>query len=666
VPGMSPGLNTTDPTLVAAFRSALLQQFAVVAAICLVLALAYWFIRARAAAGGPGQFSAAAEGPGQFSAAAEGPGQFSAAAEGPGQLGTAAASRPTSPRPLAALTEPKARRFLRLSFGILWIIDGILQAQPQMAGGLPSEVVQPSAAASPTWVQDVVNAGGTIWSFHPIAAAAAAVWIQVGIGVWLVVAEAGWWSQFGGVASAAWGLVVWVFGESFGGVFAPGLTWLMGAPGAVFLYIAAGALLTLPVRAWAGPRAGRLLLAAIGVFWIGMAVLQAWPGRGFWQGGEDGTLTGLISDMAGLTQPHPQETMINGMATFTRDYGFAVNLVAVIALAASGAALLAGVTVLRDRPAVLRVAVPASVALCLVVWVLVQDLGVPGGLGTDPNSMVPWALLVWAGYRSATTPVLTSGRSGVPAWPAPSARTGPRLAALRPAMVGLALRQTMALATARSVTSLGALGVVLVGAGPLAMAAANWHADPIIARAMAGAATQVNRPAPDFRLVSQSGRPVSLASLRGKVTLLTFLDPRCITDCPVATELKEAGVLLGGSDDQVQFVAIAANQFHYDLASIRALDRQEGMDAVPNWLFLTGSAAQLQAVWGRYGIFVSHMAPGASSVMRDLVFVIDKSGRIRQQILDNPMAGTLSTRSSFAVLLAGAAQQTLSLPSAVP
>ena len=61
------------------------------------------------------------------------------------------------------------------------------------------------------------------------------------------------------------------------------------------------------------------------------------------------------------------------------------------------------------------------------------------------------------------------------------------------------------------------------------------------------------------------------------------------------------------------------------------------MDTVPNWLFLTGSAAQLQQVWGRYGIFVSHMAPGASSVMRDLVFVIDKNGRIRQQILDNPV-----------------------------
>ncbi|HEY7259990.1 MAG TPA: SCO family protein [Trebonia sp.] len=603
---MTSGLNTDDPTLVAAFRSVLLHQAVIVIAIFLALLLAYGILRSRRAA------------------AASPPRLSSPRQPAPTNLPGAA-----SPRP-AARPEPKARTFLRLSFGFLWIFDGILQLQPQMAGGLPSEVVQPSAAASPRWVQDVVNAGGTIWSFHPVQAAAAAVWIQLGVGVWLVAAETGWWSRAGGLASAAWGLVVWVFGEAFGGIFAPGLTWLMGAPGAVFLYVAAGALLALPARAWAGPRLGRLMLATIGAFWIGMAVLQAWPGRGFWQGGADGTLTGMISDMAGLVQPHPQQTMISAMVSLVSGHGFAVNLAAVVALAAAGAALLAGVTVLRDRPVVLRAAVPASIALCLIVWVLVQDLGVPGGLGTDPNSMVPWALLVWAGYRSATQP--------------------------GPAVAGPALRQTMTLATARSVTSLGALAVVLVGAGPLAVAAANWHADPVIARAISGAALRVNRPAPDFRLVSQSGQPVSLASLRGKVTLLTFLDPMCRTDCPVATELKEAGVLLGSSDDQVQFVAIAASQLHYDLASIRALDTQEGLDSVPNWLYLTGSAEQLQRTWGEYGIYVSHMAPGASSVMSDMVFVIDRAGRIRQEIRDNPGPGTVSTRSSFAVVLSGAAR----------
>jgi hypothetical protein len=55
-----------------------------------------------------------------------------------------------------------------------------LQAQPQMAGGLPQEVIKPAAATSPAWVQHLVNWGGSIWTYHPIQAGAATVWIQVG------------------------------------------------------------------------------------------------------------------------------------------------------------------------------------------------------------------------------------------------------------------------------------------------------------------------------------------------------------------------------------------------------------------------------------------------------------------------------------------------------
>ena len=102
--------------------------------------------------------------------------------------------------------------------------------------GMTTQVIQPTAAASPNWVQHLANVGATIWSNHPIEAPASAVWIQVGIGVWLLVAPRGTWSRLAGLAAAGWGLVVWVFGEAFGGIFAPGLTWLFGAPGAVLFY----------------------------------------------------------------------------------------------------------------------------------------------------------------------------------------------------------------------------------------------------------------------------------------------------------------------------------------------------------------------------------------------------------------------------------------------
>src|ERR1700692_4285009 len=176
-----------------------------------------------------------------------------------------------------------------------------------MAGGLATQVIEPVASASPAWVQHLVNWGGIVWSYHPVQAGAASVWIQLGIGAWLVVATHGAWSRLAGAASMAWGLIVWVFGESFGGIFAPGLSWLTGAPGGALCYVAAGALLALPEDTWVSPRFGRLLLAGLGVFFAGMAVLQAWPGRGFWQGtagGKPATLSGMVREMSATPQPH--------------------------------------------------------------------------------------------------------------------------------------------------------------------------------------------------------------------------------------------------------------------------------------------------------------------------------------------------------------------------
>ena len=61
------------------------------------------------------------------------------------------------------------------------------------------------------------------------------------------------------------------------------------------------------------------------------------------------------------------------------------------ALALIGAAFLTG------QRRLVRPAVIAFTVLCLADWVLI-DFGIFGGLGTDPNSMIPFALLAVAGY----------------------------------------------------------------------------------------------------------------------------------------------------------------------------------------------------------------------------------------------------------------------------
>jgi hypothetical protein len=182
--------------------------------------------------------------------------------------------------------EPAGRRVLRIGFGLLWLFDGILQAQPNMAGGMPSGAIEPVAGVSSPWVQHVTHWAQVLWVDHPVSAGSSAVWIQIGIGLWLLVAPAGLISRLAGLASVGWGLIVWVFGEVFGGIFAPGLTWLNGAPGSVLVYVVAGA----PDCA----ALSRLALTAAGPAQPGRA--GGVPGRDGWSPGpaEPGVLAGSL------------------------------------------------------------------------------------------------------------------------------------------------------------------------------------------------------------------------------------------------------------------------------------------------------------------------------------------------------------------------------------
>ena len=544
--------------------------------------------------------------------------------------------------------EAAAHKLLRLSFGLLWIFDGILQAQPAMAAGLPGKVIAPAAATSPGWVRALVNWAGTAWSYHPVQASTAAVWIQVGIGIWMLAASRGPWSRLAGAAGLAWGLVVWVFGEAFGGVLAPGLTVLFGAPGAALFYCLAGALVALPEQSWRSAALGRRLLTVLGAFFLAMAVLQAWPGRGFWPGtahGRPGTLTGMIASMAATAQPSWLSALVRNFAAVTASHGFGINAFAVAALAVIGIGLAS-----RRRELLLPVVI-ASAAACLADWVLVEDLGFLGGLGTDPNSMIPLLLLIMAGYVAVTRTAPAPATEPVARLAWPSLRAG-----LRPAW----LAGRLASASAQGILAVWAGAVVLLGAAPMALAQASPDADPIIARAIGGSSAPLDLPAAAFRLTDQNSRPVSLASLHGKVVLLTFLDPVCTTDCPlIAQELRVADQMLGAKAASVEIVAIAANPLYYTTGYLQAFDRQERLTGVRNWLYLTGSLSQLRKVWASYGIAVQVLPGGQMIGHNDLVFAIDAAGRIRAEINSDPGAGTASSRSSFAVEFTQAAEQAL-------
>ncbi len=606
MPGMGRSIETGNSLIVSTFRSTLFHQLLVVAGIALACLVAFNIVRTvqyrRLNAHGQHAFPSGV------------------VAGGP---------------------EPTARRVVRIGFGVLWILDGLLQLQSSMPLGLPSSVVQPSAASSPGWVRHLVDSGATIWSNHPVQAASAVVWIQLGLGIWLLAASRGRWSRLAGAASVGWGLLVWVFGEAFGGIFAPGLTWLFGAPGAVLFYCVGGLLVALPERSYSTPRLGRIVLGAGGVFLMGMALLQAWPGRGYWQG-RGGTLHAMVVEMAQTSQPGFLSSWLSSFADFDAAHGWAVNLVAVVSLATIGALLLTA------RRRLVFGALVALTVLGLADWILVEDLGIFGGLGTDPNSMLPMLLLFATGYVAVTWLPEERALDTVPAEPE-AAAGAPRAWWERATIPSLA----------RSLAALAALGVVLVGTGPMAFAAANPNADPILSEALDGTPNTIDTPAPPFSLTDQNGRPVSLASLRGHVVALTFLDPVCTSDCPlIAQEFRQTDENLDAQGRNVDFVAVVANPIDRSLAYTNAFDRQEGLTGLSNWYFLTGSVPKLSAAWRSYGVAVETVADGAMVAHSDLAVVIDPEGHERDVLVDDP-GPTQSYASSFSSLLYDRIQQVL-------
>jgi cytochrome oxidase Cu insertion factor (SCO1/SenC/PrrC family) len=267
--------------------------------------------------------------------------------------------------------------------------------------------------------------------------------------------------------------------------------------------------------------------------------------------------------------------------------------------------------------------------------------------------MIPWILLFSAGYLALTrmpqeAPAAAEGHGG-----------RERLRVPTPKALGAAV----ATASARSVAAVAALVIVLIGAGPMAVASANRTADPILALAIEGNSSPEDYPAPAFQLTDQNGQPVSLASLRGKVVLMTFLDPVCTTDCPIiGTEFKEAGVLLGSADKDVELVAIVANPAYLSVTFTQAFDREAGLNTVPNWLYLTGSLSQLSQVWRQYGVAAEILPAGAMVAHSELALVIDRSGHIREEVGADPGPATASTQSSFSVLISQYARQALASP----
>jgi cytochrome oxidase Cu insertion factor (SCO1/SenC/PrrC family) len=149
-----------------------------------------------------------------------------------------------------------------------------------------------------------------------------------------------------------------------------------------------------------------------------------------------------------------------------------------------------------------------------------------------------------------------------------------------------------------------------------------------------------------FTLTDQGGHAMSLASLRGRVVVLEFMDPHCTDICPIVSqEFLDAYRDLGASAPRVVFVAVNVNRYHLRVADVAAFSSEQQLTQIPAWHFLTGSYPSLRAVWRAYQIQVDAPGPDADVIHSSQMYFIDPQGR--ERFLADPMVDHAASGSSY-------------------
>jgi cytochrome oxidase Cu insertion factor (SCO1/SenC/PrrC family) len=175
-------------------------------------------------------------------------------------------------------------------------------------------------------------------------------------------------------------------------------------------------------------------------------------------------------------------------------------------------------------------------------------------------------------------------------------------------------------------------GVWVVQRVQAAWTVTAWRADPLDDGALPDGYPRQTTPAPRFTLVDQHGAVVSLASLRGRPVVLTFVFAHCQTMCPlIVATLKHAApegatVLLITLDpwrDTPSLLAGIARQWELP-ASFHVLSSRAASDAT--------QVAQA------YGVSFQRNDRTGDIVHPGLVFLIDADGRVGYTFNNPPAA----------------------------
>lgn len=138
-------------------------------------------------------------------------------------------------------------------------------------------------------------------------------------------------------------------------------------------------------------------------------------------------------------------------------------------------------------------------------------------------------------------------------------------------------------------------------------------------------------PAPDFHLVDQNGKQISLAQFQGEPIILTFLYTHCPDACPLtASKLHQVVLNLGSASQHIAIVAISVDPKGDTPTTVNNFSKAHGLLDYSNWHYLLGTEAQLAPIWSSYSVYSAPQAAQTNSVDHTTaIFVIDKQGHER-------------------------------------
>jgi len=166
-----------------------------------------------------------------------------------------------------------------------------------------------------------------------------------------------------------------------------------------------------------------------------------------------------------------------------------------------------------------------------------------------------------------------------------------------------------------------------------------------------GSVVPVHSHAPGFTLTDQYGKVYSLGEHADRLTILTFLDPVCWTDCPLlAAQLAQVRATIS-PNAKVDIVAVAADPYHEKISDLQHFIALHGLQKVKNFYFVTGKLASVKKVWTSYGIGVTMKPTDRMSVHSDFIFLIAPGRKLRWIIPDDPLGTWALQRSAESEIL---------------